>query len=290
MSNVGALIEQTRRHLFGAHKPQLNKLASALSQSATTITASYNLNGAVAGSTLCIDDELVYVWEATPANKQLIIERGWLGTTPAAHDAGALIEVNPRYSVPVIRQALQDELRSWPPELFRVEAQDIPVASNTRLIDLTTFGPIIQVLRITRPPSSNETAWRRVSHRFERTTSDEYPSGVAVLPQAIGEAVTVRVAVAKPFAVETFSDNVDLITQVGLAESMLDIAPLGAASRLLAVKEIQRVDMSAQGDPRIATEVQGGTITATSRQLRALRDKRFAEEALRLRNAYPWTM
>ena len=158
------------------------------------------------------------------------------------------------------------------------------------LIDLTVFGPIIQVLRITRPPTAVETAWRRVSYRFERTTGDDYPSGVAILASPLGEATTLRVSVAKPFAVDTFTDTVDLVTQVGLSESMLDIAPLGAASRLLAVKEIQRVDTSAQGDPRIATEVQGGSITATSRQLRALRDKRFAEEALRLRNAYPWTM
>lgn len=290
MTNVGALIEQTRRHLFGAHKPQLNKLASALTDSTTTVTTSYNLNGAVAGSTLCIDNEIVYVWEATPASKQLVIERGWLGTTPTAHNAGSIIEVNPRFAVPVIRQALQDELRSWPPELFRVEAQDVELASNTRLIDLAAFGSVIQVLRVTRPPTSVETAWRRLPFRFERTTGDEYPSGVAVLTNPTDVAMTVRVAVAAPFATDTFADSVDLVTQVGLAESMLDIAPLGAASRLLAVKEIQRVDASSQGDPRIATEIPNGAISATSRQLRALRDKRFAEEALRLRNAYPWTM
>lgn len=290
MSNVGALIEQTRRHLFGAHKPQLNKLAALASDTATSLTLTYNLNGAVAGSTLCIGDEILYVWEATPSTKQLIVERGWLGTTAATHDADAVVEVNPRFANPVVRQALQDELRSWPPELFRVVTQDIAVASNTRLVDISTFGSVIQVLRVTRPPTSVETAWRRVPYRFERTTSGDYPYGVVVLTNPTDVAMTLTVAAAVPFDVDTFSDAVDLATQVGLAESMMDIAPLGAAARLLAVKEIQRVDTSAQGDPRIATEVPNGAITATSRQLRALRDKRFAEEALRLRNAYPWTM
>lgn len=290
MSNVGALVEQTRRLLFGSHNQQLNKLGSTITAIATTITTTYNLNGAVAGSSICIGDELLYVWEAVPGTKTLTVSRGWLGTTPAIHTANDVIEINPRFSTPVIRQALQDELRSWPPEIFNVQSQDVLVGSDTRLIDMSTFGKVIQVLRVTRPPTTTETAWRRVTFRYERTTSDDYPSGVINLNAALSQATTFRVDAACPFAVDIFTDNIDLITQVGLAESMLDIAPFGAAARLLASKEVQRVSMAAQGDPRIATEVQSGTITTTSRSMRALRDKRFAEEALRLRNAYPWTM
>lgn len=290
MSNVGALVEQTRRLLLGAHTQQLNKLSATITATDTTISTTYDLKGAVAGSSICIGDELLYVWETVPATKTLTVSRGWLGTTPAIHVAGVVVEINPRFSTPILRQALQDELRSWPPELFNVQSQDVTVARDTRLVDMTTFGPVIQVLRVTRPPTSTETAWRRVTFRYERTTSDSYPSGVINLGTAIGEATTLRIDAACPFAVDTFTDNIDLVTQVGLADSMLDIAPFGAAARLLATKEVQRVTMAAQGDPRIATEVQSGTITATSRSMRQLRDKRFAEEALRLRNAYPWTM
>ena len=162
MSNVGALVEQTRRLLFGSHNQQLNKLGSTITAVATTITTTYNLNGAVAGASICIGDELLYVWEAVPSTKTLTVSRGWLGTTPAIHTANDVIEINPRFSTPVIRQALQDELRSWPPEIFKVQSQDVLVGSDTRLIDMSAFGKVIQVLRVTRPPTTTETAWRRV--------------------------------------------------------------------------------------------------------------------------------
>jgi hypothetical protein len=70
--------------------------------------------------------------------------------------------------------------------------------------------------------------------------------------------------------------------------STFDIAPLGAAWRLLAPREIKRTFTESKGEERDNREVPAGHITQTAASLKRLRDQRLDEEAAELRAQYAW--
>ena len=97
MSTAGALLDRVSRQLLSGTVEERNKLAVTVDADDTTFVMSYDLAGLRAGVVFEIDAELVYIWEATSGNKTLTVERGYMGTTPAAHTVGALVILNPRF-------------------------------------------------------------------------------------------------------------------------------------------------------------------------------------------------
>ena len=118
--------------------------------------------------------------------------------------------------------------------------------------------------------------------------AEDFSSGTAL--QLLGNypsTGTLRVRVAQAFDVSNWNDNLDVVSEVGLTTSMLDIAPLGAAWRLMSAREVQRTSPNAQPEPRRAEETPAGHMQSTAQQLKQLRDIRMSEESIRLQEMYP---
>lgn len=284
MTTVNDLIETARRHLYGMQQGQFNFLTSTINDSATTLTVDLNTGGIQAGVLIGIDDEIIFV--KAVSGQVATVSRGWDGSTAASHTAGAIIEVQPRFPRFAVKQALLDEINSWPKSLYQ---SPVPIemagSTTTRAYNLTSLGDFYDVLDVWRDPYTGSTApvpvlgWK-VERKAE--TSD-YASGKAlILPVALSEAVNLRITVSKPFTTTTFTSGTDVNTTIGLATSMNDIPPYGAAWRLLAPLEIKRSFTNAQPEPRMAEEVPAGSALRTAAGMKALRDERINEESDRL--------
>jgi hypothetical protein len=63
----------------------------------TSVVVTYALEGLRVGQVFEIDSELFYIWAADTGTKTLTVERGYNGTTAAAHTAGAIVTSQPTF-------------------------------------------------------------------------------------------------------------------------------------------------------------------------------------------------
>lgn len=291
---VSDLISETRRHLGGSSKGLLNKLSADIASGATALTTTYTASGITPNSYFAIDDEVFYTWAASGTTIS-DMQPGMLGSTQAAHTAGALIEVQPRFPQWFITRALQEEIMSWPSGLlFAVGTLDITLAVDQRAYDLTSIASsFYDVLSAEISPSSSDTSdkWKEVRFAVKRnfpTTTFASGTGIEFADSVGVTGQTVRVIYSKPFSIATWASSTSVETTIGIPSFALDIAPLGAAAKLLATRDIIRTDTNAQGESRSATEVPPGFITSAARALKQQRDQRLYEASATLRSQYPY--
>lgn len=289
VTTVSQLIEETRRLIYGSQRMSQNRLAgTGMTNSTPTLTLEFDVQDAVRGSILAIDDELMWVITSDPSSKLVTVMRGHLGTTAATHAVGAIIEVNPRFPRIYIKRTLQQEIDSWGTRLYKVTTQNIPFSSASRIYDLgiSNFISVLDVKLSAYPGRTTRSSPYRWTVLRDMDTV-EFASGSAF--EFLGDyptTGTVRIKVAQKFDVSSWTDATDVET-LGIATSMLDIPPIGAAWRLMSAKEIGRTNMQAQPEPRRSEEVPAGHIASVAAQLKKLRDDRIDEERWTLMQRYP---
>jgi hypothetical protein len=301
-ATVGELIEETRRFLQGTTRGSMNTLATTVNSSTTAIVAVSDLANAITkGAFITIDDEIMYVADTDEATKTSTVIRELLGTTAAAHTAGATIYVGTRFPTPLIRDALAAEIASWPKTVYATDAVTLSVASNTLGVNLLGVpAEFYEVLNVLRKPvtgaqaySPFSTSWARLGYRVEKNMDTaEFASGAALfLEESHAGGFTVRVVYSRPFVLDEFdTDATELVDDVLLSQSMIDIPPYGAAWRLLSGREVLRTALEAQGESRNAQETPSGATIRAASAFEAFRDKRLSEEAEKLMNAHGWRM
>lgn len=283
----GDQIAATQRLLSGHHRAEWNELGSGIGENDTEITLARGIDGIGRGSLLAIDNELLYVWGVMKSLSTVTVRRGVYGTAPATHDAADLVEVGPRFPRPAIRDALLDELRSWPPKLYAVEAETVTFDLASRSAAFNGDG-YLHGLELLRASDDGDGTWEKVGFRVFEGTPDRTVRSQIVVRGAELRSGTYRFRYAARFALPFEPDDTDdLLDDYLLAESMLDIPPLGAAWRLLAAQEPKRSATHAQPEPRIAQEVPPQAALQAAGALKTLRDQRIAEESAVLRAAWP---
>lgn len=282
MGTVADEVQAVRRVLFGAHRPVLNTLNGAVVTADTTLVMGQQIRGLGAGAYVGVDDEIVYVWSIS--NQNLTVQRAMLGTTAASHADGSLVEVDPRFPTMLIKDEMRAEIDSWPRSIFRVDTDDLSFGAGDTSIAFAPTG-LYDVLRVNRQPID--------------ATDDRYPDLGFDYKRGLGKlfidstgssnsSFTVTVTYSKGFTTSTFADSTDLLTDVGLTETLVDALKYGTAWRLLLGREVKRTFTESQGEPRNAAEVPPGHSTSVADAFQKLRDRRLAEEARRLAGQYPW--
>ncbi len=289
---VADWLGQMEMHLEGGIPSSIEMLASPMTATDISLTGTYSMNGIESGSYLGIGLEVIYVWDVN-GKTVTPIRRGMLNSTPAIHEAGTLIYINPRFSRWQMFQAFNAELRDLSGSgLFQMKeftltssavAMTYAVPStNTDIIDIydirwNDVGPLNDWPRIDR------TAW--LLDRKADTT--KYPSGVALrLDASLPVGRPIRVQYRAPFT-EVAGLGDDVVAVTGLPATAVDIPLLGAAARLLTVRESERSYTDSQGDSRRPSEVPVGASVRAGQALMALRNERLATEVARLSQVYP---
>lgn len=276
------------------HRAELNILSSgALNSSATTFTVDLPLVGLNQGSYVAIDDEVMFVTSVDAGAKTVNVVRAQLGSVAAAHLAGALVEINPRFPQFAIKEVLKDEIRSWDEHLFAVNTITTAVTKGTRGFELDISPGFYSILSVTRAPVAGDTenADYKLDFHLERSAPTErFPAGQSlVLHSVLGSDVDVLVTVAEPYDVDSaFVDTTDVEEDIGIHAAAHDIPPIGAAWRLMLGREIKRSFGEGQGEPRRAEEIPANLSLTIADTLRKTRDLRLSQERARLRGAYPY--
>lgn len=288
MTLASDLVADTRRHLEADSREELNRLTSNIDAITDTLTFEFTPGSIVAGAWLAIDLEILYVWSV--AGQDATVGRGMVGSTPAAHAAGALITVNPRVSDYAIFNALNSDITSLSSPvngLYAISTYDFTGNAVILGYDLPVTG-LIGVLDVRYQDFGPELSWprlRRWNLQRDAETSN-FPSGRALFfYEGLLPGRTVHVTVATELT--TLAAMTSNLTTTGLPATAYDIPPLGAAARVLAGRESRRSSVDAQPEPRSAAEVPPGTARGAAANLLALRNLRVREELARLHARHP---
>jgi hypothetical protein len=292
MSTAGALINRVSRQLLSGTIEERNKLATTVTSSDTSIVMSYDLAGLRAGSVFEIDSELMYIWVAESGSKTLTVERGYLGTTAAAHTAGALAILNPRFPQQQLLDSFNqelDDLSSPSNGLFRVIAANVDYNGSDRQVNLTSATTIIDLIDVRlRYLSSDYPVLRGVRLSRDLPTSD-FASGFALTFDEVSMAGTLRVRYKAPF-VRASTTSSDIQSVCLMPINMEDIVEMGVMARMLSVREVKRNFIESQGDTRRSDEVPAGSIANSVTNILRIRRDRIIAEASKLARQYPLTI
>ena len=289
MSTAGAVLTRASRQLLSGTVEERNKLATTVTSAGTSIVLSYDLGGFREGSVIEIESELMYVWESATATKTLTVQRGYDGTTAAAHTAGALAIVNPRFPRQQMLDALNsdiDDLSSTVNGLFRVVAQDISYNGSDRQLNITSATGIIDLLDVRlRYLADDYPVIRNVRLQRNLPTAD-FASGFAIVFDQPVMAGTLRVVTKREFTRAT-TEASDLQSVCFVPQSCEDILEMGVILRMMNGREIKRNFIESQGDTRRSDEVPAGSTRDSLTNIQRLRRERIVAEAARLKQQYP---
>jgi hypothetical protein len=292
MSTAGALLNRVSRQLLSGTIEERNKLASTVTSSDTSITMSYELNALRTGGVFQLDSELIFIWAADVGTKTLTVERGYADTTAAAHTAGAIAILNPRFPQQQMLEALNqdiDDLSSPLNGLYRVVSVNVDYNGADRQINLTGATSVIDIIDVRlRYLSSDYPVLRGVRLARGLPTSD-FASGYAVTFDEQTMAGTLTVRYKAPF-VRASTGTSDIQTSCLIPQTMEDILEMGVMARMLSVREVKRNFIESQGDTRRSDEVPAGSMSNSFTNISRLRRDRIIAEAARLARQYPLTI
>ena len=289
MTTTATVIDRTLRQLLSGTVEARNKLASTINSSATSVTTTYALESLRAGQVFEIDSEMFYIWEADVSTKTLTVQRGYAGTTAAAHTSGAIVTASPRFPRAQVLEAINDELMdlSSPVHgLFQVKTLDYTYNGTDRMVNLTGVTSMIDLIGVSVRYLNDDYPVARKVKLVRDLPTDDFASGFAIKFDQNVYPGRLRIVYKAAYS-GTTSESTDINTTCGVQESITDIVTIGTQIRLMSPREIKRNFTESQGDTRRAEEVGAGAVTASISNMKQLRKDRITAEAARLARAYP---
>jgi hypothetical protein len=297
--DIAYLIERTFDLLLQAAREERNRLTNPLNLTDTEFAVDFPAGNLQAGTFIAIDNEVMYVWATTTAGNGATVQvvRGDKGSSPATHDAQSIVAVNPFFTQFSVRKTLQDEIRSWGPQVFQVKETDIALADFIRGYDLGILGPFFYLLNVMESPDQmtgliSDNLWRRIDYSVDRSADvNTFPSGAAIyITDPLGVFDTPRslhITYAAPIDVDTAFSDSTCITATGMDYSDIDIAPYGAAWRLASGREVRRMLVEGQGQNSDLSNFPPGYMIKAGADFKEFRDARLKDAVERLRSQYP---
>ena len=289
MATVSTVIDRTVRQLLSGTVEERNKLAASVSATATTVSVQYDMKGIREGVVIQVDAELMYVWEIAVGSKSATVERGWNGTTPAAHTNNSIVVVDPKFPRNQIVEAINaelDDLSSPMNGLFQVKTMDIDYNGSWTMLNIPTTDTIIDLISVSSRYLTTEYQQIRRVRLIRDLPNDDFNSGYALKFDEDVSTSRIHIVYKTPFTnVSTETHNIQNMT--GLPSSCEDILIIGAQIRLVNPREVKRNFTESQGDTRRAEEVTAGAVSGSITNLLRMRRDRINSESAKLQRQYP---
>jgi hypothetical protein len=238
------------------------------------------------GGLVAIDEETLLVKAVNGLS--VTLARGINGSKIAGHSEGSIVEVNPRFFPAVIGSAIVEEIRSWPPDMYRVETADVAFGSTelaTEFSPSTAFRTLLEATWYSSYADHYSTL--ATMPRITRSAdTDVYGSGYSI--QRYGpdfDSGTLRVVYATDFDLDSLELD-SALADIGIPASSYDVVIYGVLWRLLAPREAGRLNTLSQPQPRAKQDVPARATLSAAAGYKQLRDERLAEEILRLKEYY----
>jgi len=289
MSTVGTVIDRTVRQLMSGTVEERNKVTTAITATATSVSFQYDLNGMRPGGVIQIDNELMYIWETSAGSKTVIVERGWNGTTATTHVVNSIAIVDPKFPRAQILEAINaeiDDLSSPMNGLFQIKNIELNYNGTWSMINLPTTDKIIDLVSVSLRYLATDYPKIRRCRLIRDLPNDDFNTGYGIRFDEQVRAGRMIVTYKAPFTnVTTEAQNLQNIA--GFPSSAEDILIMGAQIRLVSPREVKRNFTESQGDTRRAEEVPAGSISNSLTNLMRMRRDRITAEAAKLARKYP---
>lgn len=303
MTQVSDLVTEAQRRFLSDLREETDTLGVGLTSTAASLslTAGQSLGSIQPEAVLQIDYELMFVTNApSPAGIQVL--RGYAGSVPASHTAGALIVVNPRFPVVDIIRCFNEELDdlSAPPNgLYQVNEITLsynPVIAGYDATDSVTGAPLdpttyLDTIEVRAHEYGPAQRWPHTPlpqvQILRNADSTQFPSGTAFRFDGVGYAGRpIRILYKSTYNSNLVFGTDDILGVSGLHTQAHDILTLGAAYRLMQWRELKRSFTETQSEPRRAQEVPVGSSLTAVKGIMQMRSDRIAAERARLDSMY----
>lgn len=299
-TTVGGLLDRVRRDaLLGLHGP-VYFLAASAGEDATSLTVEGDVTHLAPGMIIAVDAELYLV--RSVSGSTISVVPGALGSTSAEHDTDALVEVAPRFPKAMLLDSVAHEIASWGSQLWRAVTVDVEIENDSQFYELEPddAGEILMLLDVrARPPGTSDQVrvanwsadrWPRLTAQLLRDLPDDViDSGYGLqLASYHPSNTSLRVVYAASFDTTTLDPTTDLVDDVGLATSQIEVAEAGCKWRALRDGALSRTDYRSSGTSRQAEEVQVLDLIRAAEQAEAIRNRLLAREANELLSRWPW--
>lgn len=295
MVTVSDIVHQIERDfLIAIVRPEYDTIKTTYNTTTGNITLDAT-ESLLPGAILNAGFELMYVKSWNVDTRTASVIRGFLGSTPAAGNAGEMIRINPRFSDTAIMDAVTEELRDWDERLFVVQRESLSIGPNDVALTATpTRRPYRLLAMRLRPGSASSYTSYPGTYRYlpgqlrTNEATDVSSTGYAIhLESPIGYSTTVDVFYALPFDTSGLTGSTNLLITVGLSSNMLEVLKWGALYRLMAGRETGRADPGSVQRPDLAQAVPAGLQIQAGESYRRMRERKYNEEAKRLLAEWP---
>lgn len=289
MTTIADLVADARRITYGSMTEQINVIAANASAGADTLTMELDVTGITPGSIFCSGLNVWYVKGVNSATKEVFVIPGYDNSPQDAVTVGDIVFVKPRATTWFLFNAINDEIRklSSPMNgLYRVGTwvTDVSPTYQTYEVPSEALG-MTNLLRVRYRWPGTPDVWSDLRTSSYRWVVSETGNKIQVLVN-VPSGTEIEFTYKAPF-VEAASLDDDPIEDCGLAQTMLDLPPLGAAASLLRTTDARRNQISAQGDPRRAGEVPSGANLSTATLMDREYKMRVQDEYVRLVQRFP---
>jgi hypothetical protein len=288
VTTAGNLIDRVIQPLLAGTVEERNKIAVSLNASDTTVILTYDLGSLRTQTVFEIESELMYVWDANQANKSLIVERGYGGTTAASHATGTVLTSSPKFPRKMVLDALNSELAdlSSPMNgLYQMKTVDLSYNGSDRMVNLTDVTDVVDFYEARLRYLADDYPIIKNVRFLRNMPTTDFASGYVLAFDDDVRSGTVRVLYKAPYT--AFSSESSTVASTGGGSELEDLLVLGAQIRMLAGREVKRNFIESQGDTRRADEVPAGAMNNSMTGLMRLRRDRIQAEAARLARQYP---
>jgi hypothetical protein len=273
---------------YGSMSDQLNFLSAEAPEGAGELFFLMDIGSITPGMVLSCNLNVYYVIATNPSEKKVTVYQSYDNSMAEALPVGSPIMIRPRVTDWLLFNYVNNTIRSLSsPQygLYKMDSwtDDNPGIWNDYAIP-DEAANMTSLLRVSAQAYGSDEGWYEIPPNSIKWQPEH---GVVRITGYPLRGRTVKFDYRAPFSVATSLTD-DLVTDLGLSESMTDIPSLGATVRLLRTTESRRAQVHAQGDPRRADEVPGGQNSAAARDLERDFMRRVNDEHTRLVNRNPW--
>ena len=288
MKTMQELCNETRRLAYGGMSEQINLIGVDAPAGADRLIFEMDVSPITPGMILSSGLSVWYVKEVVQAARTVYVVPGFDGSVKGAVLAGTVVYLKPRVTDWLLFNSLNDVIvqMSAPTNgLYMQGSWVAPVDSAWQTYTVPNDAKVMSLIgaQIRYPGSFDD--WVDIPANSIHWQPE---NGVVRLTRNYNSGTEIKFNYRGAF-IPAADMWWDVELQCGLAPTMTDIPPLGAAVSLLRTTEARRSQIGPQGDPRRAAEVPGGSNSSIAREMDRDFKARINDEYARLVNRNPIT-
>lgn len=288
MTTVSQAVTDIVQRIEGQSRPAFERLNGAVNTGAELVVLEFGDRNVHNGTYLEIDDEVLYVADASTASEVVI--RAMVGTTDVIHADNSLVKIDPRVTRQYVKDELREQIRDLPDDLYQVTTVDVSFAADTPYAELTGASGL-EVIRAWAERDPDTTGQPYVGPPLRVVRNDASSTGWFVQIEhgaSYTGAETLEVSYAHRYDPETaWADTTDLTSDVGIPVTFISGLYYGVIHRVLLNEETVRNQTRSATQARRDDEVMAGVLLQVADAWERKFKAAVAREASRLRRAYP---